>query len=202
MSTDAAASARRRGWAGGLARSSTELDQVFWRGATINQKLEALRAMAEAAWMMEGHVTAPRLQDILAVFAKHGVEYLLVGGYAVGFHGTPRFTKDLDLWVRPSRENLDRVRGALVEFGAPAALVSQLDSASEEDVLWMGAAPVRIDILKGVPGGNFAHAYARRVVSEWDGTSVSIVGREDLIALKRVSGRPQDIVDADMLERA
>ena len=139
-------------------------------------------------------------KDILAAFATHGVEYLVVGGYAVGFHGRPRFTKDLDLWIRPSADNLARVKSALVAFGAPNAMVSQLDSAAPEDVLWMGAPPVRVDVVKGVPGGDFESAYRNRIVADWDGTEVSVVSRADLVNLKRASGRPQDLLDADNLE--
>jgi hypothetical protein len=143
----------------------------------------------------------PDYRDILAVFATHGVEYLVVGGYAVGFHGHPRFTKDLDLWIRPSPENLVRARSALVAFGAPASLLDQLEAASLEDILWMGAPPLRIDILKGVPGGDFESVYARRVEAIWDGLPASIVNRDDLIVLKRASGRPQDLLDADVLAK-
>jgi hypothetical protein len=136
----------------------------------------------------------------LAAFAANAVEYLVVGGYAVGFHGSPRFTKDLDLWIGSTASNLARVKRALVEFGAPEAVLSQLDGAAVEDVLWMGAPPVRIDILKGVPGGDFHAAYAARVTADWDGVLVSVVSHDDLIRLKRASGRPQDLVDADALE--
>jgi hypothetical protein len=144
----------------------------------------------------------PDYKDILAAFEKHEVEYLLVGGYAVGFHGRPRFTKDIDLWVRPTRQNLDRVRAALIEFGAPTQVLAELDSAAPEDVLWMGTPPVRIDIVKGVPGGDFDQAYIGRVSADWEGVHVSVVGRKDLVALKRASGRPQDLLDADSLERS
>ena len=143
----------------------------------------------------------PDYRDILAAFAAHGVEYLVVGGYAVGFHGTPRFTKDLDLWIRPTTDNLGRVRDALVSFGAPQNVLQHLDSATEADVLWMGLPPVRIDIVKGVPGGNFDEAFRNRVLASWDGVAANVVSRADLIALKRASGRPQDLLDADMLER-
>lgn len=129
----------------------------------------------------------PDYKDILVEFAKQEVEYLVVGGYAVGFHGTPRHTKDLDLWINPSSKNLARVRVSLAEFGAPAALVSELDTATVDDVLWMGVPPVRIDFLKGVPGGNFSACYSRRVDTRWDETPVAIVGREDLVVLKRAS---------------
>lgn len=140
-------------------------------------------------------------KDILAEFAAHGVEYLVVGGYAVAFHGRPRFTKDIDLWVRPTADNLLRVHAALVAFGAPEATLNELAEASPLDVLWMGAPPLRIDIVKGVPGGDFDAAYRNRVTTKWDGVDVSVLGRDDLIALKRASGRPQDLLDADLLER-
>jgi hypothetical protein len=142
----------------------------------------------------------PDFKEILAAFAARRVEYLLVGGWAVGFHGQPRLTKDLDLWIRPTHENLARARLALAEFGAPEAMLRELETASSDDVLWMGAPPLRIDIVKGVPGGTFETAYPNRVVAVWDGVEVSIVGRDDLIALKRSSGRAQDLVDAEALE--
>ncbi len=142
----------------------------------------------------------PDFKDILAAFAAAGVEYLLVGGWAVGFHGQPRLTKDLDLWVRPTPENLKRVRAALVDFGAPESVLSQLESAAPEDVLWMGVPPLRIDIVKGVPGGDFEAAYGRRLRLVWQGVAVNLVGKDDLVRLKRASGRPQDLIDAELLE--
>jgi len=141
----------------------------------------------------------PDFKDILVAFATHKVEYVIVGGYAVAFHGQPRFTKDLDLWINPTGENVDRTRAALVAFGAPDDMVSQLETAAPLDVLWMGVPPIRIDVVKGVPGGDFAQVYARRVEQRWDGVPVFVVGREDLIALKRASGRPQDLLDAEAL---
>ena len=143
----------------------------------------------------------PDYRDILAAFDQHKVEYLVIGGYAVVFHGHPRFTKDLDLWIRPTADNLARVRSALVAFGAPSTLLAALEGASPSDVLWMGAPPVRIDIVKGVPGGDFDAVFARRIVADWDGVAVSVVGLDDLIALKRASARPQDLLDASELER-
>jgi hypothetical protein len=142
----------------------------------------------------------PDFRDLLAVFAAHNVDYLVVGGYAVGFHARPRFTKDIDLWVGNAPDNLMRVRAALEEFGAPAAMLEQLGSALDEDVLWMGVPPVRIDVVKGVPGGDFSACLARRVRANWDGVVVSVIGRDDLVAIKRASGRPQDLLDVEVLE--
>ncbi len=144
----------------------------------------------------------PDFKDLLAAFAANKVDYLVVGGYAVGFHARPRFTKDIDLWVGHSPDNLTRVRAALEEFGAPAAMLEQLESALDEDVLWMGVPPVRIDVVKGVPGGDFSACLARRVCASWDGLSVSIISRDDLIAIKRASGRPQDLLDVEALAKS
>ena len=141
----------------------------------------------------------PDFRDLLAVFAAHEVDYLVVGGYAVGFHARPRFTKDIDLWVGHSPDNLRRVRAALEDFGAPTAMLEQLESALDEDVLWMGVPPVRIDVVKGVPGRDFPACFTRRVLASWDGVSVSIIGKGDLIAIKRASGRSQDLLDIEAL---
>jgi len=139
-------------------------------------------------------------RDILAAFDAAEVEYLLVGGVALAFYARPRFTKHLDLWIGPSLPNLARARRALVAFGAPEAMLAHLESATSEDVLWMGAPPVRVDVMKGVPGGDFDACYRRREVIDLAGVKVQLVSRADLIALKRGSGRPQDLLDVEELE--
>jgi hypothetical protein len=142
----------------------------------------------------------PDFKDLLAVFAAHKVDYLIVGGYAVGFHARPRFTKDIDLWVGNQPDNIVRVRTALEAFGAPDAMLTQIEFARDEDVLWMGVPPVRIDVVKGVPGGDFAQCHSRRILATWDGVPVSIISRDDLLVIKRACGRPQDLVDIEALE--
>jgi hypothetical protein len=140
------------------------------------------------------------LIDLLAEFADTGVEYLLVGGQALALHGHPRFTKDADLWLRNTDDNIERARRALSQFGAPRSVVDAVLTAEPLDVVWMGAPPARIDLMKGVPGGNFAEAWLTRVAHEVAGTLVQVVSREQLIRLKRASGRPQDLLDAAQLE--
>jgi hypothetical protein len=144
----------------------------------------------------------PDFSDLLAEFARCGVEYLVVGGHAVGFYGVPRFTKDLGIWIGPEPDNMERAIEALDAFGAPQVMLQGLRSATSDDVAWMGIPPLRIDILKGVPGGDFAAAYSRRLEARWDGSLVCMIALEDLVAIKRASGRPQDIADVEMLERA
>lgn len=137
--------------------------------------------------------------DLLRAFAEADVRYMVVGGYAVAFHGRPRHTKDIDVWVDPAPENLDRVHSALTAFGAPPALLDELHSASLDDVLWMGVPPIRIDVLKGVPGGTFDAMHPRATRADWGGVAVSVIGSDDLIAIKRASGRPQDLLDIEVL---
>lgn len=139
------------------------------------------------------------LIDLLAEFAGARVDYLLVGGQAVGLHGIPRFTKDADLWLRDEPANLVRAKRALETFGAPVATIEGLLSAEGLDVVWMGHPPVRIDLMKNVPGGHFERAWTSRVVFDVGGVPVSCVGKDELIRLKRESGRPQDLVDVASL---
>jgi len=140
------------------------------------------------------------LIDLLAAFDDARVEYLLVGGQAVALHGHPRFTKDADLWIRDSAENIERCQRALDAFGAPPGVIADLAAAEGLDVVWMGHPPARIDLVKAVPGGDFDAAWRTRETMKVAGTDVFVVGRDELIRLKRASGRAQDLVDADLLE--
>lgn len=132
------------------------------------------------------------LIDLLSAFADEQVDYLLVGGQAVALHGVPRFTKDADVWLRDTRENLERAKRALTAFGAPAGTLRALDEARELDVVWMGHPPARIDLMKQVSGGDFDVAFRKRATFEIEGVTVSCVGKAELIAQTRASGRPQD----------
>lgn len=141
------------------------------------------------------------LIDLLAEFAAEKVEYLLVGGLAVALHGLPRFTKDADVWLRDTPDNIGRARRALESFGAPQATRNGLTAARGLDVVWMGHPPSRIDLMKAVPGGDFDRAWSSRRTVESGGVPITVVGRDELIRLKRRSGRPQDLLDAANLER-
>lgn len=116
--------------------------------------------------------------ELLAAFAAAGVEYLLVGGYAVAFHAEPRATKDMDLWIGGSAANIERLVRAVAGFDAPPHILEALRQQTAEE-----------------------SAHARRVDAEWDGVKVSVIGRDDLITAKRAAGRPQDLVDAASLAK-
>lgn len=134
--------------------------------------------------------------------AAANAEYLVVGGYAVAFHGRPRFTKDMDIWIGEEPSNLSRVLAALRAFGAPAAALAELQSAGPNDIVWMGAAPVRVEIFRTIPGVDFPAAWERRLQARWANVPVEIIGLEDLLAAKRATAREQDLADVRALERS
>jgi hypothetical protein len=129
-----------------------------------------------------------------------GVDWLLVGGYAVGIHGYPRATKDLDIWIRPTPENARRVVRALVAFGAPSPLEAEAGLAREGFVVQIGAAPVRIDILTSVSGLTFEDAWEHREHRVIAGVPVHLISMRDLLTNKRACGRLQDLADVEKLE--
>ena len=144
----------------------------------------------------------PDFKDLLSALAASSAEYLVVGGWAVGFHAEPRFTKDLDLLIGRDPDNLARVVKALELFGAPATTLEQLRNLGAEEFMFFGVPPVRVGVLRSIPGVTFADAFGRREVATWSGVPVSVLGREDLLASKRAAGREKDRRDVDLLERA
>jgi hypothetical protein len=140
--------------------------------------------------------------DLLSLFNANNVRYLVIGGYAVVQHAEPRFTKDLDLWISTDRVNAAAVFKALADFGAPLAGLTVDDFAEEGYFYQMGRPPMRVDVLMGIPGIEFEQAWGNRVSVDFDGLPVFFISRQDLITAKRASGRPQDLMDADLLEKA
>jgi hypothetical protein len=138
--------------------------------------------------------------EMLAALSAAGAEYLVVGAYALAAHGRPRATGDLDIWVRPTRENARRVWAALQAFGAPLGELTQDDLASGDLVFQIGVAPSRIDLLTGVTGLAFDEAWPTRVSLTLEGVAVPVIGREALIRNKRALGRPRDLADVAELE--
>jgi hypothetical protein len=137
--------------------------------------------------------------DLLRIFNANQVKYLVIGGYALVQYAEPRYTKDLDLWISADAANSQAVYRALREFGAPLAGMTDADFAQEGYFYQMGVPPVRVDILMGVPGVGFDEAWPRRLEVDFDGLIVPFISRQDLIAAKRASGRPQDLLDVELL---
>lgn len=140
----------------------------------------------------------PDFKELLSLLNAHGVEYLLVGGYAVAYHGYPRATQDLDLWISIHPDNAKRLVAALDEFiGASDIRPEQF--LEEGRILRMGMPPLRVDITNHISGVDFADCYARRIVDHLAGVPVNIVSLDDLKANKRASGRPKDLADLSYL---
>lgn len=138
--------------------------------------------------------------DLIAEFERASVEFLVVGGYAVGAHGRPRATKDLDLWIAGGA-NLERVAVALAAFGLPESLQDAARSLDDDAVLYFGRPPLRVDLLRSIDGVRFQDAAPRAVRLQLGDRVVPVIALEDLVANKRASGRPQDVADVAALEK-
>lgn len=129
-----------------------------------------------------------------------GVEYLVVGGYALAAHGHPRYTGDLDLWIRPAEPNVDKLLETLRQFGFGALGLKADDFLRPGAVVQLGYPPFRIDLLTGIDGVEFEACHARRLEMNIAGVDLPIIGLEDFRANKRASGRAKDLADLEALE--
>ena len=126
-------------------------------------------------------------KELLELFNRHKVEYLIVGGYALAFHGAPRVTGDIDLFVRPTNDNAERILRALDEFGFGSLNLSKDDFTTPGMVVQLGVPPVRIDIITRVSGVSLGEADAGKAAGSYADTPVHFIGRRDL---SRTSERP------------
>ena len=139
--------------------------------------------------------------DMLNALNDANVEYLVVGAYALAVYGNPRATGDIDIWVRPTSENAQRVWSALGLFRAPRANVKQEDFCDPDVVYQIGVAPCRIDILTAIDGVLFEVAWKNRLEIHLDGIKITVIGPQELLVNKYASGRPKDLADAAWLEQ-
>ena len=140
-------------------------------------------------------LTNSDFRELLNLFKKYEVRYLVVGGYAVMKYSEPRFTKDLDLWIATDPENANSVYVALKEFGAPLANLTVDDFTHQDYFYQMGKPPLRVDIMMSIPGIEFDEAWGKRETVELDDLKIFFISRSDLIRAKEASARPQDKID-------
>lgn len=140
-------------------------------------------------------------RDLLVEFLSGGVDFLIVGAHALAAHGIFRATGDLDILVRPDADNAGRTWAALNRFGAPLAAhgISPADLDKPGTVYQMGLPPRRIDLLTSITGVDFEQAWANRVRRTISGLEISFLSRADLVANKRATGRPKDLLDLELL---
>jgi hypothetical protein len=142
------------------------------------------------------------MRELLDALNRWEVEYLVIGAHAVGVHAEPRGTKDLDIWVNPTRRNAKRALGALKEFGAPLFGATEKTLTNKQDFLIIGVSPNRIDVLKSIPGLGFRAAWRKRRTLDVGGTMAHFPSPEDVLTAKLAAGRPQDLLDAAKLRKA
>ena len=140
-------------------------------------------------------------KELLELLNAHKVEYLVVGGYALAFHGAPRVTGDIDLLVKPDIANAKRILETLTEFGFGSLNLSEADFTTPENVVQFGVPPVRVDIMNSLTGVSWEKANADKVRGGFDKTIVHFISKEDLITNKKSLGRQKDLADIEALDK-
>jgi predicted nucleotidyltransferase len=139
-------------------------------------------------------------REFIRLLNDNQVRYLVVGGYAVALHGYPRYTKDIDIWIELAQENAAHIVEALEQFGFGSLGLKEGDFLVEDQIVQLGYAPNRIDIITTLPGVTFADCYDKRLSVEIDGVKVNFIDLDDLRKNKKASGRLQDLADLENLE--
>lgn len=160
---------------------SPNSDVAFWLSRPVTERLEGL-------------VNNQDFKELLALLDTSGARYLIIGGYAVALHGHPRYTKDIDFWIDGEMQNAEKVVAALSAFGFGSLGLTASDFA-EDKIVMLGVPPNRIDFISHPKGVEFESCYAARMRVELGSLIIDFIGREDLIANKKATGRPQDIAD-------
>lgn len=139
--------------------------------------------------------TVHDFEDMLFLLEKHRVRYLIIGGLAFIYHAKPRYTKDMDLWIDPGLENVKRANKALAEFGSPFLLTPE----TKEEILQIGIAPDRIDLLRHVAGARFETAWKKRIRGKYGKVSANWIDLDSLIRIKSKIDHPRHREDARVL---
>ena len=141
----------------------------------------------------------PDFKEFLKLLNKHKVEYILVGGYAVGYHGYPRATADMDIWIDINPINAKKIVKVLNEFGFDAPELTTDLFLEENKVIRMGVPPVRLEIITSISGVDFNSCYQQRNIGKIDGIDVNIIDLDNLRKNKKASGRYKDLNDLENL---
>lgn len=141
----------------------------------------------------------PDFKDFLKLLKEHSVRYLLIGGYAVGYHGYPRATADMDVWVAMQPGNADKIVLVLREFGFDIPELSAELFLKEGQIIRMGVPPLRLEITTSISGVEFEECYQDRIISNLDGIEVNLISLKHLKINKKASGRYKDLNDLENL---
>lgn len=139
--------------------------------------------------------------DFFKLCGEHNVKYLLIGGYAVGIHGYPRYTKDIDICIECSEENAERIVKVIEDFGFGSLKLKKEDFLKKDLVTQLGYEPNRIDIINGLEEVAFQNAWDHKLIVDIEGVPVYVIGLNELIEVKTKAARPQDIADVSKLKK-
>ena len=140
-------------------------------------------------------------KELLELLNAHNVEYVIVGAYALAFHGVPRFTGDIDLLVKPDLDNAKNILAALKKFGFGSLGLNESDFNEPDKVVQLGIAPVRIDLITSLTGVSWQKAYSTKVAGKYGDLKVYYLSKDELISNKITLGRKKDLADVEALEK-
>jgi hypothetical protein len=140
-------------------------------------------------------------KEFIALLNNNKAHYLIIGGYAFSFYAEPRFTKDIDILIEQSKENVKKILNCIKDFGFSDLDLTEADFLESEQIIQLGVAPLRIDILTSIKGIDFQKIWENRVVGRYGNIEVNFISKKDLIRCKRKSGRKQDLADIEKLEK-
>lgn len=140
-------------------------------------------------------------EDLFKTLNAHKIRYLVVGGYAAMYYTQPRYTKDVDVWIIPELNDAQRVYEALKDYGAPLKGMSPEDFTDKKMIFQIGVAPIRVDIMIDVPGIDYERAWKNRKRNRFGKTPINIMGLDELIRVKKRTGRDTDMIDVEKLLR-
>lgn len=143
--------------------------------------------------------TEKDFEELLKLFNKNKVRYCIVGAYAVAFYAEPRYTKDMDIFVEPDKDNARKIIKSLTEFGFKNLTLEEKDLIRKGKIIQLGYEPVRIDLITSIEGCNFNEVWKNRAVGTYGKQKVLFIGFKELIKNKKKSGRKQDSVDISIL---
>jgi hypothetical protein len=140
-------------------------------------------------------------KEFIELLNVHSVKYLVIGGYAVNFHGYPRYTKDIDFWIWLNQGNVQGLLLAINDFGFKSIGLTESDFLNPKNIIQLGYEPYRIDILLELENTDFEECFERKSQTTVDNTLVNFLNIDDLISVKKIAGRFQDLADAENLEK-
>lgn len=140
-------------------------------------------------------------RELLELLNEQKVKYVIVGGYAVAFHGAPRYTGDIDILVKPDRQNAARIIKALTDFGFASLKLKETDFEEPDITIQFGVAPVRVDIITSISGVTWQKAFQGRKKGKYGDVPVAYLGRKQLMENKKATGRPKDFADIEALKK-